>query len=44
MINGAIDPRPGTGDFRLEQGDAFVKFVDRKGIEILPGKLRQGVV
>jgi len=44
MVNGAFHLLPAACDFRLEQLDALGQFLDRKGVEVLPGELRGVVV
>ena len=44
MVNGAFHLLPAARDFRFEKLDALGQFLDREGIEVLPGELRGGVV
>lgn len=44
MINRAVDPGPGPGDFGLEQRDALVQLLDGERIEVLAAQLGDQVV
>lgn len=43
MIYGAFSLDPTANDFRLQRGDSGVELGDRKGIQVLPGKLGQRI-
>lgn len=43
MTCGVADSGAGAGDFRFQCGDAFLQLLDRKGIEILPHEIGQGI-
>ena len=43
MVNGAVDSGLRAGDFRFEQRDPRLQFVDRKRIEILFGQHNQRI-
>lgn len=44
MVNGALNNITASGDFRLEQRDALVQLIHRKGIDVLARELGGGVV
>ena len=44
MVNGTCDSRPAARDFGFQRGDAIVKFLDRKGIEVLQRELSEQIV
>ena len=44
MVNGAFHLLSAACDFRFEKLDALGQFLDREGVEVLPGELRGGVV
>ena len=43
MVNGALFFDPAANNFCFERRDAGVEFGDRKGIQVLPGKLGQRI-
>jgi len=44
MVNGAFNPRFASRDLGLEQRDALLQFLDRKGIEVLLAQLSREIV
>jgi hypothetical protein len=44
MVNGAFAFTTGSFDFRLEQREALIQFLDRERVEILPGELEDQIV